>query len=169
MASLIHAMKIGEVPAEPALVLAPNRESPALVRAQELGVPTFAFQGEEEMLLALAGMDWLCLAGYMSLVPPSVISLLKGRVLNIHPALLPKFGGRGMYGNRVHEAVIAAKESDSGCTVHWVSPQYDEGSIIMQLLCPVHIDDTASDLAHRVLQLEHKAYPVALAKVIREA
>ncbi|HSI73564.1 MAG TPA: formyltransferase family protein, partial [Fimbriimonas sp.] len=89
------------------------------------------------------------------------------RVLNIHPALLPKFGGKGMYGRRVHEAVLAAGETESGCTIHLVTPVYDEGPIILQKTCPVLEGDTPETLATRVLQVEHEAYPEALAKVIR--
>jgi phosphoribosylglycinamide formyltransferase-1 len=101
-------------------------------------------------------------------LPLEVLSLFPNRVLNIHPALLPKFGGKGMYGHHVHEAVLAAGEAESGCSVHFVNERYDEGAVILQKVCPVLPDDTPDTLAARVLVLEHQAYPEALAKVIRD-
>lgn len=165
MEALVRAMQAGQVGAEPLRVISTSPDSPALARARDLGVEAIA---TDDLAGALEGADWLCLAGYLSLLPREVIDKLHGRILNIHPALLPKFGGKGMYGHRVHEAVIAAKEPESGCTVHWVTPVYDEGGIILQARCPVLPDDTHETLAARVLKLEHVAYPEALAKVIRD-
>ncbi|MFN3683119.1 MAG: formyltransferase family protein, partial [Fimbriimonadaceae bacterium] len=108
----------------------------------------------------------VCLAGYMRLLPKEVLDSFPNRVLNIHPALLPKFGGKGMYGMRVHEAVLRAGEAESGCTVHLVNERYDEGPIVVQLRCPVLPDDTPETLAARVLELEHRAYPEAVRKVL---
>jgi phosphoribosylglycinamide formyltransferase-1 len=95
-------------------------------------------------------------------LPSEILAQFPGRVLNIHPALLPKHGGKGMYGIRVHEAVIEAGDSESGCTVHLVTEQYDEGQIVVQLRCPVLAEDTPTTLAARVLELEKQAYPAAI-------
>ncbi len=113
-------------------------------------------------------IDLVVLAGYLKLVPIS--ARVRHRVINIHPALLPKFGGKSMHGHHVHEAVIdAAKQGivhESGCTVHFADEQYDTGSVIVQLRCPVHADDTPDQLAARVFSLECEAYPQALKKLI---
>jgi phosphoribosylglycinamide formyltransferase-1 len=98
----------------------------------------------------------------MTLLPSAVVSAYPGKILNIHPALLPKFGGKGMYGLRVHEAVLAAGEKESGCTVHFVNEDYDDGPPLYQAKCPVLPDDTPETLAERVLELERDAYPEAL-------
>lgn len=102
----------------------------------------------------------------MRLLPSEVLERYPNRVLNIHPALLPKFGGKGMYGMHVHKAVVEAEESESGCTVHYVNERYDEGAIILQLRCEVRPTDTPEDVAARVLKLEHKAFAEALALVM---
>ncbi|HXH62363.1 MAG TPA: formyltransferase family protein, partial [Fimbriimonadaceae bacterium] len=111
-------------------------------------------------------IDVVCLAGFMVLLPVNIVHKYAGRILNIHPALLPKFGGKGMYGIRVHQAVIAAGEKESGCSVHVVTEKYDEGPILLQKRCPVLTDDTPETLADRVLDLEHTAYPEALKLVV---
>jgi len=118
---------------------------------------------------ALAGCDWVCLAGYLRLLPVEVLRAFPGRILNIHPALLPKFGGKGMYGSRVHEAVLNAGETESGATVHFVNERYDEGEIVVQFKCPVLKKDTPQTLAGRVLALEHGAYVRALKQLLRSA
>jgi len=104
--------------------------------------------------------ELVCLCGYLSLLP--IASDYVGRVINIHPALLPKFGGKGMYGHHVHEAVIATGETVSGCTVHYCDDQYDHGTTILQRTCPVHPGDTPDDLADRVFEQECLAYPEAI-------
>lgn len=150
-------------------VIGSKHEAPALETARNLVLPVsivpFGQEYSDRLLHALQGSDWICLAGYMKLFPIEVLEVYKGRVLNIHPALLPKFGGRGMYGMNVHEAVIAAKESESGCTVHYVSEEYDEGATICQARCEVTPEDTAETLAEKVLRLEHETYFMALKKV----
>ena len=109
------------------------------------------------------GPTLVCLAGFLRLLPEEV---LRSRpVLNIHPSLLPKFGGKGMYGLRVHEAVIQARETESGCTVHRVTPVYDEGEVVVQMRCPVMAEDTPESLAARVLELEQQAYPEAVRRI----
>ncbi len=114
-------------------------------------------------------VKWICLAGYTRLLPKAVLESYSNHVLNIHPALLPKFGGKGMYGMRTHEAVLGSGDQESGCSVHFVSDQYDEGAVILQRRVPVLPGDTPETLAHRVLEQEHIAYAEALAKVIHES
>jgi phosphoribosylglycinamide formyltransferase-1 len=107
-------------------------------------------------------IEMICLAGYLKLIPGRVVEKFRGRILNIHPALLPRFGGDGMYGMRVHEAVIASGETESGPTVHLVDEIYDNGDIVMQAKVPVMPDDTPESLQKRVLEAEHELYPLAL-------
>ena len=111
-------------------------------------------------------IDLVCLAGYLLKLEPNFINTFKGRVINIHPALLPKFGGDGMYGHLVHETVLKAKEKESGPTVHFVDEIYDNGEIILQKKVPVLQGDTPDTLAKRILEQEHKIYPEAIKKVI---
>ena len=173
MVALIRACAEGRVPAKVECVLTPSLTSPAVESAEREGVDVVDFDpkapdvGETlSSLLSERKIDVLCLAGYMSLLPESAIDTMHGRVLNIHPALLPKFGGKGMYGHHVHEAVLAAGETESGCTVHWVTREYDEGAIVLQKTCPVLPDDTAETLGERVLRLEHQAYAEAVQLVL---
>jgi len=109
-------------------------------------------------------ISFIVLAGFLWKVPPNLIMAFKGKIINIHPALLPSYGGKGMYGNRVHEAVIAAKEKESGISIHYVDEIYDHGATIFQATCPVLENDTPDSLAQRIHQLEHEHYP----KVIDE-
>jgi phosphoribosylglycinamide formyltransferase-1 len=170
MRAIAEACADGRLEADVRVVISPLDGTPATVWARERGLNVRIVPRDEDQaagfLAALEGVDLLCLAGFLRILPPEVLTLLPGRVLNIHPALLPKFGGKGMYGLHVHEAVIAAGETESGCTVHRVSEVYDEGPIVYQLRCPVLPGDSAEDLAHRVLELEHKAYPEAIQRVI---
>ena len=110
--------------------------------------------------------DLVCLAGFLSKLEPCLVNNFK--IINIHPALLPKHGGKGMYGHFVHEAVITAGEKESGATVHWVDEQYDNGKIIVQQKVQVLKDDTPETVAKRVLKVEHKIYPEAILKVISQ-
>lgn len=118
--------------------------------------------------LKVRGIDLIVLAGFLWLVPPVLVKDFAGRIVNIHPALLPKFGGKGMYGLHVHRAVIDAGETESGITVHFVNEHFDEGSHIAQFTCPVFPDDTAETLAARVLELEHEHYPETVAKLLEQ-
>ena len=120
-------------------------------------------------LLTLHNIDVLALAGFMRLLPMAIIDQLDGRVLNIHPALLPLFGGKGMYGIHVHEAVIAAKSLKTGATVHLVTPAYDEGAILAQAEVAVPLGATPSELQQIVKDLEHKLYPATLSAFLRKA
>jgi len=170
MAAIVRACRQGVVPGQVLIVVPSGPNSGAEAVAQELGVRTeVVLPGEDygdRLLKALDDCEWLCLAGYLRILPTEVLKRFPKRVLNIHPSLLPKFGGKGMYGKRVHEAVIASGEIESGCSVHLVTEVYDDGPIVLQLKCPVLPDDTAETLAQRVLKLEHQAYPAALVKVM---
>ncbi len=114
------------------------------------------------------GVEAIMLAGYMRKVPDAVVAAYPDRMLNIHPALLPKFGGEGMYGIHVHTAVLAAGETESGATVHMVNEEYDKGRIVLQECVPVLSGDTPETLAERVLACEHRLYPAALEKLLDE-
>ena len=172
MAAIIDACQRGEIDGQVVLVIGTRREAPALQRATEKGVPTCVISPrnltEEEyahrLLHALseAKADLVCLAGYMRLLPTPVVQAYAGRVMNIHPALLPLFGGKGMYGEHVHRAVLESGVKVSGCTVHFVDEHYDTGPIIVQRCVPVEEEDTWETLAARVLAQEHQAYVQAV-------
>lgn len=173
MANIINACASGACCGRVAGVVAPSADSPALQLANELGVETRALDHlDPEFAVQLHSLldQWdtglVCLAGYLRLLPPTVVEAFSGKILNVHPALLPKFGGKGMYGHHVHEAVIAAGETESGCTVHYVTEHYDEGAVILQRRCPVLPDDTPDSLAARVLPLEHEAYVAAINQLL---
>jgi formyltetrahydrofolate-dependent phosphoribosylglycinamide formyltransferase len=112
------------------------------------------------------GISFIVLAGYLLRMPPSIVAAFPRRIVNIHPALLPRFGGAGMYGHFVHEAVIESGEQESGITIHYVDEEYDTGDIIFQARCPVLPGDTPSDLAHRIQQLEHAHYPRVIGETL---
>ena len=147
------------------VLVASNRaDSPALLRAATASIDIAAFNPNDDgsELLALLQkfrIDLVVLAGYLKLIPPKVISEYAGRIVNIHPALLPAFGGEGMYGARVHEAVIASGAAETGVTVHLVDDDYDRGPILAQWRVRVDKSDTAESLAARVLNVEHVVYP----------
>lgn len=170
------ACQDGRLDAEVAVVISPVSDSPASQWAREEGLTLELVSPKAEaygggLLAALRAnsAEWVCLAGYTRLLPTEVLNAYSGRILNIHPALLPKFGGKGMYGMHVHEAVLAAGEEESGCSVHLVTERYDEGPVVMQLRCPVEPEDTPETLAARVLELEKQAYWQAIAAAIRQA
>ena len=147
------------------VLVASNRpDSPALIRAATASIDVAAFNPNDDgsELLALLQkfrVDLVVLAGYLKRIPPKVINEYAGRIINIHPALLPAFGGEGMYGARVHEAVIAAGVQETGVTVHLVDDEYDRGPIIAQWRIQVDESDDAESLAARVLNVEHAVYP----------
>lgn len=174
MNAIIEACEREEIKAEVAVVIAPNDTSAAVALAKEKGVRVEVIPYDREdyakaLLSTLrdAGCYAVCLAGYMKLLPDNVLQAYPDRVLNIHPALLPKYGGKGMYGKHVHEAVVAAGEKESGCTIHFVNERYDEGAIFLQLRCPLRPTDTPEKVAERVLKLEHKAYPMAIKELLK--
>lgn len=148
-----------------------NENAYALIRAEKLGIETFTFEREEfyhsnEILDQLYDrrIDLIVLAGFLWLVPRSLTELFM--VVNIHPALLPKYGGKGMFGTNVHKAVLAAKDKESGITIHHVNQQYDQGEIIFQATCPVLPDDTPESLAARIHELEYQHYPKVIEAIL---
>lgn len=152
-------------PAGTIVLVASNREScGALDRARNAGIPTEIFNAIDDgttllTLLDKASVDLVVLAGYLKHIPEKVIREYHGRIINIHPGLLPDFGGPGMYGSRVHAAVLASGATTTGLTVHFVDDEYDHGPVIAQWRVRVKIDDTAESLAERVLSAEHVVYP----------
>ena len=119
------------------------------------------------MMLQRRGADLVVLAGFLWLVPAAVIEAFRGRIINIHPALLPRFGGKGMYGDRVHRAVLDAGCSESGITIHYVNEHYDSGDIIFQARCPVLPGDDVHTLATRVHELEYRHYPEVISRLLK--
>lgn len=173
MANLIRAGRDGRMLAEVRLVISPKADTPAVAVARELGLdPIILPYKSENYTDRLLGclrshqINLVCLAGYLTLLPGSVLEAFPHRVLNIHPALLPKFGGKGMYGMHVHQAVVTAGETETGATVHYVTEHYDEGAIIDQERCPVASTDTPESLSERVLACEHRLYPRAVNQVL---
>ncbi|MCC6771495.1 MAG: phosphoribosylglycinamide formyltransferase [Gemmatimonadaceae bacterium] len=151
-------------PADVVLVASDRPDAGALQRGRGHGMHVVAMDREQRTsgmlaLLARHAVDLVVLAGYLRFVPVEVTRSYRGRLVNIHPALLPAFGGTGMYGHHVHEAVLARGARVSGATVHFVDEEYDHGPIIAQWPVPVFAHDTASTLAHRVLEVEHALYP----------
>lgn len=143
-----------------------NKSAGVIERATRYGIQhhvynrTFWETGEEIIeILKEEKIDFIVLAGFMLLIPEPLVKVFSNRIFNIHPALLPKFGGQGMYGSNVHKAVKAAGETESGLTIHFVNEQYDEGKIIFQEKCSLEPTDSAEDIAAKVLKLEHKNYP----------
>ena len=157
----------GEAPARVVLVASNKRDAGALARARAAGVPAGVIDDPRDgaaltALLRGARTDLVVLAGYLKLVPPETVSAFEGRIINIHPALLPAFGGTGMYGRRVHEAVLASGASRSGASVHLVTAEYDRGPVVAQREVPVLPGDTAETLADRVLTIEHELLPAVV-------
>ncbi len=174
LGALIEGVQSGRLNAKIALVIGTRADSPALLRAQEAGIHTTVVsprkyegdtQGYGDTLLRLLkkyDIDLVCLAGFMLQLPPRVVTEYRYRIMNIHPALLPQFGGQGMYGGNVHTAVLESGVKESGCTVHFVDENYDTGPTILQHTVPVYPEDTPQTLAARVLVEEHRAYVEAV-------
>lgn len=157
-----------------ALVLSNRSDAYVLERAHRLQVPSEVFLKEEwvsgERILAVLDkhhIDFIVLAGFLVRVPGALLHAYPNKIINIHPALLPKFGGKGMYGDRVHEAVVAAGETESGITIHYINEHYDEGDAVFQAKCPVLPDDSAADVAQKVHALEYEYYPLIIEKLLR--
>lgn len=178
MQAIIDACRAGRLDASPVVVISNNRDSRALERAGAEGIPghylsSITHPGDNDLDQAILdtlihyGTDIVVLAGYMKKLGPKTLSHFRGRILNIHPALLPKFGGKGMYGIHVHEAVLAAGEKESGVTVHLVDEEYDRGPILAQVHVPVMPGDTPETLAERVLVQEHILYPATLQRIVK--
>ena len=170
--NLLDLSAAGELPIEVVRVVASRPDAYGLERAQAAGVPTAVVRRREHPDLAAftaatfaearaAQAELVCLAGYMKLLRP-IPADFQGRVLNIHPALIPAFAGKGFYGQRVHEAALAAGVKVSGCTVHFVDDEYDHGPIVAQQAVPVLEEDTPETLAQRVFAAECELYPAAI-------
>jgi phosphoribosylglycinamide formyltransferase 1 len=156
-----------DAPARVALVLSNRADAPAVQCAAGRGLATVTLRDHadaREWLSALErhGVDLLVLAGYLKLVPAEVVARYRGRIVNVHPALLPAFGGKGMYGRRVHQAVLASGARESGATVHLVDEAYDRGAILGQARVPVLPGDDPDTLAARVLEMEHRLLPAVV-------
>lgn len=155
------------------LVVSNNPKAGVIERSRRLHIPvvlfdrtTFYSTDKITQLLLNQKIDLIVLAGFMWLMPTDLVRAFPDKIVNIHPALLPKFGGKGMYGHFVHEAVAAAGETESGITIHYVNERYDEGQIIFQATCPVSSTDTPDDIARNVQVLEHTHYPSIIADVL---
>ncbi len=172
--AILHAIQSGKLSARVVLLLTNNANAGALAVAHEHNVPAVHLSEKQFLradnfsaatlgLLTQHAVEMIALAGYMKKIPVDVVRAYRNKILNVHPALLPKFGGAGMYGRHVHEAVIAARESISGATVHVVDEEYDRGPIVAQKSVVVSPGDTPETLAEKVLRIEHEIYPQALA------
>lgn len=176
--SLIDAIKFGRLLAKIVLVVSSKSDAFGLERAKQEQINTFVYKAKDYMsaedaekalleTLERNQVEYIALAGFLKLVPNTVIQKYRNKITNIHPALLPKFGGKGMYGHFVHEAVIAAGEKESGATVHIVDEIYDHGKILLQKKVEIYPSDTPETLAAKVLRVEHQIYPEALENLIK--
>lgn len=174
MRAIVSAIEAGAVNAAAVLAVSNRKEAPALDfarqhRIQTLVIPTLADPDAADVRLAEcltgAGAEWVILSGYLRKLGPATLRRFGGRILNIHPALLPKFGGPGMYGRRVHEAVIAAGEAVSGASVHLVDAEYDHGAVIAHVQLSVSPNDTPESLESRVMAVEPSLFVETLRKI----
>lgn len=174
--AIIDSIDRGELDATVAAVISSRPDAYALTRASRRGIETIALDFRksaqkqyDDMLyekLVELSPDLICLAGYLRILDARTVRHFIGRIVNTHPALLPSFGGRGMYGDRVHEAVLKSGAHQSGCSVHFVTEGIDTGPVILQVAVPVKKDDTVRELASRVHEVELKAYPEAIRLVL---
>jgi phosphoribosylglycinamide formyltransferase 1 len=159
--------------AQVVLILSNKPDAYVLTRAKNLGIPSRVFDRKEynetenlALEIKSLGVDLVVLAGFLWKVPAYLITAFPDKIINIHPALLPKYGGKGMYGHHVHEAVIAAKEKSSGITIHYVNEHYDEGKIIRQASCAIDDSDSPETLAEKIHLLEYEHFPLAIEEVL---
>jgi phosphoribosylglycinamide formyltransferase-1 len=157
------------------VVLCNNPKALVIERAKALHTPSMVFTKEDfynspkiENLLVRLKIDLIVLAGFLWLVPESLIKKFEGKIINIHPALLPNHGGKGFYGSKVHEAVIQSGEKKSGISIHYVNDKFDEGEIIFQATCDIEPGDTPSTLAEKIHKLEHQHYPIVIEKLLEK-
>ncbi|MEL7123305.1 MAG: phosphoribosylglycinamide formyltransferase [Bacteroidota bacterium] len=155
------------------LIVSNKKEAPVLDLAKRHGITSHilkrkAFYERTELLDVLEQhkIDWIILAGFLWLIPGYLVERFDHKIVNIHPALLPKYGGKGMYGMHVHKAVKAAGETQSGISIHYVNEHYDEGNIIFQTTCELDAQDTAEMIASKVLALEHQHFPQVVARLV---
>ena len=141
-------------------------------RAKRWKIPSYVFKKEDfengTVLAFLQGkaIDFIVLAGFLLKIPENLLKAYPDKIINIHPALLPKFGGKGMYGSHVHEAVVAAGEKETGITIHYANENYDEGRIIFQVRCPVFSTDSPNDVAIKVHALEYEHFPRVIGEIV---
>ena len=161
--------------ADVVLILSNKPDVGVLMRAKKLGIETVVFNrntfyntNDVVEILENNNTDLIVLAGFLWLVPDNILNNYRDRILNIHPALLPKYGGKGMFGHHVHEAVIGAGEKMSGITIHYVNEKYDEGQIIFQATCLVVPEDTQESIAQKVHKLEYEHFPKQIEKLVLE-
>ncbi len=161
--------------AQVGLIVCNRKQAFVFERARKLGVPSvymekeaWADGGKILELLRSEGVDFIVLAGFLLRVPDCLLEAYPNRIVNIHPSLLPKYGGKGMYGDRVHEAVVAAGERESGITIHYIDEHFDEGTVIAQFRCPVLPTDSSADVAAKVHALEYSHYPQVIAGLLNE-
>ncbi len=161
--------------AEVSLILTNNPTAGVLRRAKKLGVPSVVFNRKEfsqsDMISGLLldkQIDLVVLAGFLWLVPKNILTAFRHRIVNIHPALLPKYGGKGMYGEHVHKSVIDSGDKRSGITIHYVNEKYDDGQIIFQAEVSVEISDTPDSLAAKIHELEYTHFPEVIEEILRE-
>lgn len=158
-----------------ALLCSNNPDAYVLERAKRHHVPSWVFSNQQlkEVKPVLEKLqqekiDFIVLAGFLRLIPAELVEAYPNRIVNIHPALLPRWGGKGMYGSRVHEAVLRAGELETGISIHYVNHAYDEGNLIFQASCPLQPTDTPEEVAGKVHQLEHLHYPVVIEDLLRK-
>lgn len=176
MQAIIDEIESGEIRAEIAGLIVNKPEIKAIERAKKFNIPVSIITDKNEKSftskLREQLSDWkpdlIVLAGFLRKIPDSIIKKYQNKIINIHPALLPKFGGKGFYGLNVHQAVLESGDTESGCTVHFVNEEYDKGPIISQEKVPVHASDTPEVLAKRVLKAEHKLLPLVIKKLINQ-
>ncbi len=161
--------------AEVVLVLTNNAQAYVLQRADNFEIPSHIFNRQEfyetdDVIRILKNLqvDLIVLAGFLWLVPQSLLAAFPNKIINLHPALLPKYGGKGMYGDHVHKAVLAEGDDESGITIHFVSEHYDEGAVIFQATTPVTETDTALDVAAKVHELEYEHFPKVIEKLLND-
>ncbi len=158
---------------ELALIVSNNPKAYALERAKKLSIKSITIDRAEFYetnkiveILQKHEIDLLILAGFLWLVPPRLISAFPNKIINIHPALLPQYGGKGMYGMHVHRAVVKNKETETGITIHWVNEKYDDGAILFQAKCSLTGTDTPEDIAHKIHKLEFEHYPKIIETIL---
>ena len=161
---------------EIAAIYSNNPHAYVLERAKLLGIPSVLFNRDTFYTktsvledLKSKDIDWIVLAGFLWLIPNYILNAFPQRIINIHPALLPAYGGKGMYGMKVHEAVIAAGDRQSGITIHHVNEQYDEGDIIFQATCQVRLGDTPEMLAAKIHELEYEHFPMVIERILKQS
>ncbi len=178
--AIVDAIHLGTLKGiEPVLVISNNSSAEALEIARTNGIEAIHYSivsagGDETTyeqgmleLLRSRHIDLIALAGYMKKIPQAIIEAYRGKIVNVHPALLPDFGGEGMYGVHVHKAVLSAGKQRSGATVHFVEEDYDSGAIVLQAECAIDENETPESLARKVLSLEHDLYPKALQLIVK--